>query len=62
MMENSAAMFTIIWSGAHPPHVVERALFEAQVGSIFINVQIRAGLFVVLFRSPAYRGISVTRK
>ena len=53
-------MFTKIWAGAHPPHVVERALFEAQIGSSFSNVQIRAFLVVGLFRSPTYRDISVT--
>ena len=49
-------------SGGHPPHVVECALFKAQIASSFSNVQIGALLVVGHFRSPTYRDISVTQR
>jgi hypothetical protein len=38
-----------LWVGAHPPHINERALFEAHIGSSFSNIQIRAFLVIVRF-------------
>jgi hypothetical protein len=48
-MVKDPSMFAKIWSGAHPTHVVERALFEAQIGSSFSNIQIRAFWLSVIF-------------